>query len=115
MNKEQLHNALELRLRMIEEFIGPELFSELSIPSEMLDFLLVLVPGASKHGVNCWLLEDPEKSRMTTACNFPSIMRHVAENYGGHKLDKQTGLPVLEHAAIRCIMESTRQKLGLKI
>lgn len=87
---------------------------ELEIPKEMNDHLSVLMAAASKglHKPNNWL--EPDGKGCSHKEMYASIFRHVAEAYSNKKLDEKSGLDVRLHAAVRLMMDYTREKLNIK-
>lgn len=94
----------------------------IDIPSEMFDFLDILIMGAQKHGTNNWLEKNGSKTSHKDM--HASIFRHVAESSssppallrdGGLMtvVDYESRKHPLLHAMIRCGMIYTRQKRNI--
>ncbi len=82
------------------------------VPPEMLEFIEVMILGAAKYAPNNWLRPDGTNSDARSM--HASMFRHVAESSCGNRLDQETQLDPLLHAACRCLMMYTRIKRGLK-
>lgn len=89
-------------------------FNEIvEIPPEMFEFINVLYHSANTgvYPPNNWLKRDginTDKKSM-----YGSIFRHVAEAYGGNKVDAESNLDPRLHAAARLLMDYVRDKRGL--
>ena len=85
----------------------------LNFPNELLDHLEVLKHSAKigKYRPNDWLNKDGKGCDHKS--QYASIFRHVAEAYNGIKKDKDSGLDPRLHAAIRLMMDYTRDQKGL--
>lgn len=85
----------------------------ITIPECMLDFLKVLQQSADsgKYEPDNWLKKDG------VGCDhksmYASVHRHVAYCSASQYIDKDSGLDHRLHAAVRLLMDYTRDKLGL--
>lgn len=88
-------------------------YEGLEYPKELSDHLKVLLHSAKtgKYTPNNWLLPDGKGCDRKSM--YGSIFRHVADAYAGNKKDKDSGLDPRQHAAIRLMMDYTRDKRGL--
>ncbi len=82
------------------------------IPSEMLEFIEVMILGAEKYAPNNWLLPNGINSDHKSM--HASMFRHIANSSAGIRIDKDSGLDHLLNAACRCLMMYCRIKRGLK-
>lgn len=82
------------------------------IPSEMMEFVEVMILGAAKYAPNNWLL--PNGTNSDHRSMHASLFRHVAESSCGSREDKETKLDPLLHVACRALMMYTRIKRGMK-
>ena len=85
--------------------------SDLTFPIEFLDVMQVLIQGAQKHGNNNWLESNGKKSSVKEM--HDSMFHHLAESYGNHRVDQESGFYPLLHLACRALMLYTRYKRQL--
>jgi len=67
---------------------------------------------SGKYPANNWL--EPNGYNTDKKSMYASIFRHCAEAYAGVRLDKESGLDPRLHAAVRLMMDYTRDYRGIK-
>lgn len=79
-------------------------------PYALWEIARIYTYGAQKYEDNNWL-----RSGMKWGRFFSAIMRHLWKWWGGEKLDKESGLPHLAHAAWGCLalLQYEKEKLGV--
>lgn len=83
----------------------------LTVPTEMLEFLDIMEPGAIKHGADSWLNPDGPKSSHKEM--HDSMFHHLADSYADIRQDHDSGMDPLLHLACRALMTYTRKKKGV--
>lgn len=85
----------------------------ITIPEYMLDFLQVLQHSADsgKYEPNNWLNKDGKGCDHRSM--YASIHRHISHCSVGDYKDRDSGLDHRLHAAVRLMMDYTRDKIGL--
>lgn len=86
----------------------------IELPIQMFDFIEVLIQGAEKHGANAWLQPGPPAPTLDHEGMYASINRHSCKACCNIKLDAESGKDNRLHAALRLMMDYTRDELGLK-
>lgn len=78
---------------------------------EFYDIVKVLEMGANKYELDGWL--DKDGACTSHKEMHSSLFRHIAYSSAGIRIDEESGLDHLLHAAARCVMLYTRIKLGI--